>query len=115
MEFPSEQIEELQRLYGELRQVEEGGVLYIYIPALPLPEGCEPKVVKSLLCPSGRDNYTSRLFFSKIISTPHSRNWNAKGIRIMEQQWYAFSYQHIQGMSLLNMLASHLRGLKVNK
>jgi hypothetical protein len=113
--FPTEQIEELEKHYEGVRRIEEGGLTYFYIPALILPDGCEPKVVEAMLCPVQRDGYTSRLFLSEIVKTPFARNWNANGVRIVERQWYAFSYNDIRGMTLLQMLAAHLRGMKENR
>jgi hypothetical protein len=114
MEFPEAQIKELETICPGIRQVEEGGSIYFYIPALTLPDGCDPNVVEAMLCPVQRDGYPSRLFFSVMIKTPFPRNWNANGVRILERQWYAFSYQNIKG-TLLQMLAAHLRGLKENR
>ncbi|MCX5842544.1 MAG: hypothetical protein NT022_02130, partial [Deltaproteobacteria bacterium] len=67
-----------------------------------------------LLCPVERDGYPSRLFLSEMVKTPFPRNWNANGVRILERQWYAFSYQNIKG-TLIEMLSAHLRGLKENR
>jgi hypothetical protein len=114
MEFPDEQIKELEKVYGDVRRVEEGGKTYFYIPTLTLPDGCDPNVVEAMLCPVERDGYPSRLFFSAMVKTPFTRNWNANGVRIMERQWYAFSYQNVKG-TLLQMLGAHLRGLKENR
>lgn len=114
MDIPDEEIEELKKCYEGIRRLEEGGLIYFYIPALILPDGCDPKVVEAMLCPVQRDGYPSRLFLSAMVTTPFPRNWNANGVRIMECQWYAFSYNNIKG-TLLQLLAGHLRGLKENK
>jgi len=114
MDIPDEQIKELEKYFEGTRRIEEGGLIYFYIPTLVLPDGCEPKVVEAMLCPVQRDGYPSRLFLSAMVKTPFPRNWNANGVRIMERQWYAFSYNHIKG-TLLQMLAAHLRGLKENR
>ncbi len=108
------QIEELGKHYEGVRRVEEGGITYFYIPALGLPDGCEPKVVEAMFCPMKRDSYESRLFLSIMVKMPFARNWNAN-VRIMERQWYAFSYNNVKGMTLLQMLAAHLRGMKENR
>ena len=115
MDFPDKQIKELEKYCEGVRRVDEGGLIYFYIPALILPDGCEPKVVEAMLCPVDRDGYTSRLFLSEMVKTPFPRNWNANGVRIMERQWHAFSYKDIKGMTLLQMLGAHLRGLKENR
>ena len=115
MEFPDEEIKELEKYCPAVRLVYEGGLIYFYIPALNLPDGCVPKIVEAMLCPVQRDGYTSRLFLSEMVKTPFPRNWNANGVRIVERQWYAFSYNNIQKMTLLQMLGAHLRGLKENR
>lgn len=114
MQFPDEQIKELEEVCKDVRQVEEGGLDYFYMPTLTLPNGCNPSVVEAMLCPVPRDGYPSRLFFSVMVKTPFPRNWNANGVRIMERQWYAFSYKNVTG-TLLQMLGTHLRGLKENR
>ena len=115
MDFPIEQVEELKKHYKEIRQVDEGGLTYFYIPTLVLPEGCEPRTVEALFCPMTRDGYPSRLFFSAIIKSPFPRNWNANGVRVFERQWYGFSYNYIKDMTLIQMMGAHIRGLKENR
>ena len=54
--------------------------------------------------------YTSRLFFKERIQTTKQVNWNGQFL-ILGVQWYAFSYNNIKDMPLMNMIMSHLRGM----
>lgn len=112
MSFPSDQIEELKRLLGTVQAAEEGGTTYFLIPALALPAGCTPSIVDALLCPTSRDGYPSRLFFAERIQSPISRNWNANGVRIIERNWYAFSWKVPENLRLAQIIGVHLRGLR---
>ncbi len=53
--FPQEQIDELKGLCSGLGLVEEAGIHYFLIPALALPQGCQPQKMDVLLCPTARD------------------------------------------------------------
>jgi hypothetical protein len=112
MNFPEEQIEEFKSIFGNIQKAEEGGVIYFFIPSLILPDGCTPSMVDALLCPTPRDGYKSRLFFSERILTPVNRNWNAQNVRILERNWHAFSWQTKNDLRLAQMVTVHLRGLK---
>ena len=93
MNFTDEQIDELSRVFPDTTQYNEGGVDYFLIPQLALPQGCSPAVADALLCPTVRDGYPSRLFFSEKIETPTSRNWNSLDVRIIERNWNGFSWK----------------------
>lgn len=65
------------------QQAVEVEVTYFLIRDLELPAGCIPATVDSLLCPTLRDGYQSRLFFAAQVSGGPARNWNATGVRIL--------------------------------
>ncbi len=111
MNIPQDQIEELKKYFGEVGACSEGGLIYLFIPNLQLPEGCKPEKVDALLCPMPRDGYNSRLFFAEKIIVRSSPNWNASGVRIIERNWHAFSWKVAQNLRLSQMIACHLRGL----
>lgn len=113
MDIPQEQIEELKRTLGSVQLGMEGGYTFFLIPSLQLPDGCKPKIVDALLCPMPRDGYPSRLFFSEAIKTPTPRNWNTQNVRILERNWWAFSWKlgH-SDLRLIQIISAHLRGLR---
>jgi hypothetical protein len=113
MDFPEDQIQELKALYGSVLRAGEGGVTYFMLPLLHLPEGCTPKRVDSLLCPTERDGYSSRLFFAEKPQGRSMPNWNGQA-RILERNWYAFSWRiHAAGpLRLAQMVQVHLRALR---
>jgi len=113
MNFPQDQIEELKRAFGKVQYGEEGGYVFLLIPSLHLPEGCKPEIVDALLCPMERDGYPSRLFFSEEVVPLKPRNWNAKNVRILESNWWAFSWRlNHPKLRLIQMVGAHLKGLK---
>jgi hypothetical protein len=65
--FSAEQFEELQKVYPNAVMAQEAGMSYILLPGVQLWEACTPKVVDCLFCPTGRDGYPSRLFFSSVL------------------------------------------------
>jgi hypothetical protein len=111
-EFPQDEALELVSLYPNTSRSEEGGLTYFLIPDVALPPGCAPSSCDALLCPLQRDGYISRLFFSEQIQSPQPRNWNANGIRILERNWHAFSWQTRAGLRLAQMVQTHLSGLR---
>jgi|SRR5215213_572825 len=112
MSFPDDQIQELKAMFGSVGQGVEAGVTYFLLPGLTLPEGCTPSSTDALLCPTPRDGYNSRLFFADRIQSRHSLNWNAVGVRILEHNWNAFSWQvNRPGLRLAQLVSAHLGAL----
>ncbi|MHB1167501.1 MAG: hypothetical protein ACYC0N_03040 [Carboxydocellales bacterium] len=111
MRFPEDQLQELKGLVGsDIREFEESGNIYVYIPGLKMPPGCIPDKTDALLCPHTHDGYTSRLFFKDRIQTPKPVNWNGQ-VFILGHQWHAFSYNNVKNGSLLEMAMNHLWGM----
>lgn len=109
MELNPSEVEELKRAFGnELKTFNEGGMPFILIEKLSLPNGCKPEHEDALLCPSSRDGYPSRLFLASQIQSPIQRNWNAKGVRIGERTWFAVSWKVEAALRLLQMVSAHL-------
>lgn len=108
---PQEQIEVLKSVYPTLSLMEEGSFNFIQIENLKLPEGCEPRMVKGLLCPMDRDGYPSRLFLStKVGHRGAGKNWNpATGTLIRGEHWWAVSWKTARpDQTLLEMVLDHL-------
>lgn len=111
MTYPDDQIAELKRIAPNLSQAEEGGHSYIRIAGFTLPSGCSPESCDLLLHPAPRDNYQSRLYFSSMITGCPSLNWNGN-IRVLGQNWVAFSWETPPNLRLAQMLLVHLSGLR---
>jgi hypothetical protein len=113
MSFPTEQIAELRALVPGVMACEEAAVTYFLLPGIQLPAGCKPSTVDALLCPTPRDGYESRLFFSQVVTSSTHRNWNVHNTRIVDRQWSAFSWKtNKPGLRLAQMVAEHLSALK---
>lgn len=110
MPFPADEIEELKLFNPNLSLAEEGGRSYIRIEGLWLPAGCQPNTVTGLLCPLDHSGYTSRLFLShQIDHKGRGQNWNAQGVVILGQKWWAVSWKIAQeNKRLLSKLQAHL-------
>jgi hypothetical protein len=111
MSHPTDQVDELKLVCPALKEFSEGGVNYFFLPQLKLPTGCAPAQVDCLLCPNSPDGYVARLWFSQIIHSPRSLNWN--GQRVIEgKQWYAYSWQLQNGHRLINVLNILMNALR---
>lgn len=115
MQLPPDQVEELKATYPLARSAEEAGIVYILIPKFPLPPGCTPIVVDVLLCPTAdRHGYPSRLFFAQQVQSQKPLNWNTNNVRILERNWFAYSWKITQqGLRLMQILALHLKALQI--
>lgn len=112
-----DQLTELRAVCPGAKVVEEGGIEYVFLPDLVLPEGCQPARADVLLRFQPRDGYNSRLFFSSQIApvrrvTTDALNWNANSVGMFERTWFAFSWRTVEGLSLAQMLTTHLKGLR---
>lgn len=104
------QTDELRELFGDVSCATEGGVHLYALPFLVLPEGCTPSSVEALLCPVPRDGYDSRLYFAQHIQVRHERNWGQH--RLLDRNWWAFSWRTHPGLRFAQMISIHLEGLK---
>jgi hypothetical protein len=103
---------ELRSLCPDLKQSQEGGLRYVLLPSLNLPEGCTPAQLDCLLCVDPRDGYQGRLFFAQVVATREPRNWHMQNVRIFERNWYAFSWQIPAGLRPMEILLTLLRPLR---
>jgi len=112
MSFPPDQTAELKLLCDSVSLCQDQGIAYLLLCGLALPEGCEPGKLDALLCPTDREGYPSRLFFSAQVKSPFTRNWNFLGGRICERNWYAHSWMLKGKMRLAQMVGAHLDGFR---
>lgn len=114
MQFAEDEITELKLLFPGVARYDEGVVPYFLIPHLTLPPQCHPPTVDALLCPMNRgDGYNSRLFFSSRIRPPKELNWNTQDVRIIERNWFAYSWKIGESrLRLAQMVSAHLRALQ---
>lgn len=112
MQFPQDQIAELDVICPGAQPFGEGGIPYIFLPQLNLPDGCSPAQVDALLCPTAHHGYKSRLFVSERISSPQARNWSTHA-RIVERTWHAISWNYEEtDLRLAQILALQLRAFR---
>jgi hypothetical protein len=109
--FNTTEIDELRPLCEAVSCANEGGVTFLLLQGLRLPEGCSPSRIDALLCPTSRDGYDSRLFFAAQVQGPGVRNWNAQH-RLLDRNWAAFSWSTRPGLRLAQMVAVHLGGFR---
>ena len=114
MEFPPDQVQELKAAFPQVVSAEEAGIVYFLIPQCPLPAGTSPGAVDVLLCPTAdRHGYPSRLFFAQQVQSHKQLNWNTNNVRILERNWFAYSWKIAQqGLRLMQILALHMRALQ---
>jgi hypothetical protein len=114
MPLDENQVSEMKRYYPNIATVDDGGITFILIRALLLPADCKPSKVDALLCPSARDGYTSRLFLSeKIEHHGPGQNWNADGVLIAGQKWWAVSWKlGKESQRLIGMVIAHLSAFR---
>jgi hypothetical protein len=113
MNYPEEQTTELKSIAKEVLLCEEGGKVYFVLKGLKLPNGCTPTEIDALLSPTERDGYPSRLFFAEKISANKSLNWNGNNVRILERNWFAYSWKlNSPVLRLAQMVAAHLGPLQ---
>lgn len=114
MDFNPDEIAELKELFPGIARYEEGALTYFLLPQLQLPAGCVPGTADALFCPMNRgDGYPSRLFFSTRVRSSSERNWNGQDVRIIERNWFAYSWKIGESkLRLAQMISAHLRALQ---
>lgn len=103
---------ELRSLCPDAKQAQEGGLRYVLLPCLKLPDGCTPSELDCLLCVDPRDGYQGRLFFPQVVSSREPRNWQMQNVRILERNWNSFSWQIPASLRPMEILLTLLRALR---
>lgn len=108
--------DELKAYCAKLSALSEAETTFFLLESLPLPQGCDPEKCDALLCPTAREGYPSRLYFSALVTSPYSRNWNVSNVRICERNWFAFSWKvELPNATLRQLLLAHLGGFAKEK
>lgn len=102
-------VAELRVLCPGLLSAQEGQKTLYLLPQLKLLDGCKPAMVDALLYPHQHGSYPYRLFFAEQVATPTNLNWNVKGERILERNWFAFSWVQSGQLRLAQMVTTLLR------
>jgi hypothetical protein len=63
-----EQLDELRAVIGDVTEKAKGGVDFVVLPRLVLPEGCTPREMRALLCLGQHGGYTTRLFLQLAVA-----------------------------------------------
>ncbi len=112
IQFSESEIAELKALFPEVSRFDEGDLPYFLIPNLAFPEGIKPRACDVLLCPVQRDGYPSRLFFAARLESVKAASWNPNSTRILERNWYVYSWKLTQAnLRLAHLVGLHLRAL----
>lgn len=105
-------MQELRTLSPDAKQSQEGGLRYVLLPKLKMPDGCVPAEVDCLLCVDARDGYAGRLFFAQVVTSRQALNWHMHNVRILEQNWSAFSWRIPANLRPIEILTTLLRALR---
>lgn len=109
------ELDEFLKLHPNASHASEGGRDYFLLPDLALPQGCEPPKVDALLCATEESGYKCSLFFAQEIVTPTPKNWNRKDKQILERNWFAYSYQTPDNLTLLQKFLIQYDGITAAK
>jgi hypothetical protein len=103
-------LEELSRLCGEASVIVEGGVDFISLPRLRLPDGCNPQIQAALLCTGQHAGYTTRLLLASPVPG-RGAHWTTH--MVAGRFWHTWSWNQVPaGSRPAEILAEHLRGLR---
>ena len=107
MSLHADAIQEIEALCPDAAVVEADGLTYIHLPRLVLPD---ETAVEALLCLSGRDGYSTRLFLSRKVAAKGA-NWSVH--RILDKAWNTWSWNNVPAtLRPIEVLMSHLDGLR---
>ena len=117
MGYPQDQVDELKGYCSKVSALTEGNATFLHLEQLLLPPACKPALCDALLRPfTGGDGYPSQLYFSVLVKSPYTRNWNVSNARICEKNWFAFSWRvSLTSPTLAQILVAHLTGFTKEK
>lgn len=102
----AEDLAEVQAVCAGARAMSEGGVEFVFLPALKIPVGAGEEVRDALLSLAAHTGYTSRLYLSAPIPTK-GQNWTVH--TVLGRTWHTPSFNNILPGRAAAMLADHLR------
>lgn len=107
MSIGADALEEIAALCSSAAVMEEGGLTYVHLPRIVLPDGED---AEALLCLSGRDGYPTRLFLSRRVAGK-GNNWSVH--RILDKVWHTWSWRDVPAdLRPIEVLMSHLGALR---
>lgn len=90
-----------------------GSVTYLVLKALRLPASAGVATVDAMIrLGDTGDGYATRLFLSQRVASKIALNWNANDQRILERNWFAYSWKAAADLSLEEILLEHLKALQ---
>jgi hypothetical protein len=103
-------LQELRSVCGEVSVVTEGGVDFVFLPRVVLPQGCNPRETAALLCIGQHAGYTTRLFLPTVIAGKGA-NWTQH--MVAGKLWHTWSWNLVlASLRPAEILVEHLRGLR---
>ena len=94
----------------DVREMQQGGEIFLYLGGLRLPAGRQPAEVDALLCLHMREGYTTRLYLSARVPD-RGANWTV--VYLLDRAWHTWSWQGVtSNQRPAQVLASHLRALQ---
>lgn len=109
------QVEKLKAYCESVSSAVEGSITFLLLKALRLPAGASAATVDALirLGDSG-DGYATRLYLSQRVVGPSkiALNWNSNDQRILEQNWFAYSWKAAADLPLEEILLEHMKALR---
>lgn len=97
-------------MYGNATPFTEGTDELLLVTGTSLPGG--EATFDMVLVPKPFEGYSSRLYFSRVLPSAATRNWNGNR-SFLERNWRAFSWQGVEvaGKRLIQLIQQHLQGL----
>jgi hypothetical protein len=106
----SDQFEEIEAICAGTKTLTDGPLHLIHFPALSIPTQGRVERMEALLCLTGHEGYSTRLFLERLLTIP-SRNW--KRVSLVGREWHTWSWNNVPGdLRIAQILAEHLRALR---
>jgi hypothetical protein len=109
------QLDKLKAYCESVSSVVVGAITYLVLKALRLPPGASLPVVDAMLrLGDSGDSYATRLYLSKQVAgaSKIALNWNVNDQRILEQNWFAYSWKAAADLPPEEILLEHLKALR---
>jgi hypothetical protein len=97
---------ELKGLCPGAEEKTEGGLTYVYLPALRFSSEVKPAEQNALLCLGPRDGYPTRLFLTEQVAGKGA-NWNPHVV--LGRTWWTYSWNNVSAdQRPIQILAQHM-------
>lgn len=105
------QLQGLLAITEQAAVVQDGTILGVLLPSIPIQSPAGTEVMDAILCPRGHGGYVTRLLLERRVVGRDNLNWQQ--VMAFGRNWQTWSWQNVPATQpWINIFAAHARVLR---